>query len=150
MPTPNITDAPITTHTPSTVPAHTPTTTSSPTIKPAVQPVMVPTIAPQQHHFSLLKIIAKTIAWLIIILLSVVAFGACMSHRYRIYYYLRGICFIVTRFLLRLSCTTYILSKLRLSSYSSSSNNNNNFDVGTIIFDNDMSEGLLMRENEYD
>jgi hypothetical protein len=31
-----------------------------------------------------------------------------------------------------------------------SSGSSNNFDVNTIIFDNDMSEGLLMRENEYD
>jgi hypothetical protein len=152
VPTPTLTDAPITTHSPTKVPTHPPT--ASPTAKPAVQPALVPTIAPsqQQRHFSLFKIIAKTVAWLIIILLSVVAFGACMSHRYRIYYYLRSTYYTVTRFLLQLPCTIYILSKLRLSSFSSSNgnNNSNNFDVNTIIFDNDMSEGLLMRENEYD
>jgi hypothetical protein len=96
---------------------------------------------------------AKTIAWLIIIFLSVIAFGAGMSHRYRIYYYLRSTYYVVTRFILRLSCTNYILSKLHLSSFtnnSGGSGSSSNFDVNTIIFDNDMSEGLLMRENEYD
>jgi hypothetical protein len=125
-----------------------------PTIPTAVPPVVVPTVAPsssqQQHHFSILKIIAKTIAWLIIILLSVVAFGAGMSHRYRIYYFLRGLYYTVTRFVLRLSCTNYILSKLSFFSNRSTNSNNSSFDVNTIIFDNDMNEGLLMRENEYD
>jgi hypothetical protein len=113
-------------------------------------PTAVPTASsnnknPTRRHVSLVQIIAKTMAWLILIFLSVVAFGACMSHRYRIYYFLRGCYYTI----LRLDCTIWMVSKLRQLPFVSN-NNNSDYSVNTVIFDNDMNEGLLMRENEYD
>jgi hypothetical protein len=77
--------------------------------------------------------------------LSVLAFGACMSNRYRIYYYLRGSWY---RFL-RMDCTQWILRKTRLDGYffggrSSSSLNDIIFEGGGGA--SDLHEGLLMRE----
>jgi hypothetical protein len=89
---------------------------------------------------SFLRIIGKTIAWLIIIALSVVAFGAIMSNRYRIYFFLRGVWYTV----LRMDCTAFILRKLRFWDGSSGSVDSS---LNTIIFDNEMTEGLLMRED---
>ena len=70
---------------------------------------MTPSSSQQQHHFSILQIIAKTIAWLIIILLSVVAFGAMMSHRYRVYYFLRGMYYVLYRNTIYNAITMYQL-----------------------------------------
>jgi hypothetical protein len=92
----------------------------------------------------MVKILAKTVAWLILILLSVVAFGAAMSHRYRIYYFLRTGYYTV----LGWPCTRWLRSKI--SSVWGGSSSYSPMDVNTILFDNDMNEGLLMRESDYD
>jgi hypothetical protein len=96
--------------------------------------------APPKKPMTFLRIIGKTIAWLIIIALSVVAFGAIMSNRYRIYFFLRGVWYTV----LRMDCTSYLMRKLRFWD-----NNSQGVDssLNTIIFDNEMTEGLLMRED---
>jgi len=88
---------------------------------------------------SFWRIIGKTIAWLILIGLSVLAFGAIMSNRYRIYFFLRGVWYTI----LRMPCTIWVLRKLRLSDYQPVDNS-----LNTIIFDNEMQEGLLMQEND--
>merc|ERR1712232_929497 len=102
-----------------------------------------PPTAPPHHHASIGKIIGKTIAWLILIALSVLLFGAVMSHRYRIFYFLRGVWYTV----LGMECTRWILVKLHLSQYFLSSASDPG-SLNTIIFDQgDPTEGLLMREN---
>jgi hypothetical protein len=125
------------------------THTSSPTPAPHDDtPTAAPTAAstdnhpvpPPQKKMSFLRIIGKTIAWLIIIALSVVAFGAIMSNRYRIYFFLRGVWYTV----LRMDCTVFILRKLR---FWDGSSGNVDSSLNTIIFDNEMTEGLLMRED---
>lgn len=70
------------------------------------------------------------------IFLGVLAFGAVMNHRYRIYYFLRGVWFT----LLGLPCTNYILAKLGIRHDAYQPTN-------TILFDNELSEGLLMQES---
>jgi hypothetical protein len=87
---------------------------------------------------SFLRIIGKTIAWLIIIALSVVAFGAIMSNRYRIYFFLRGVWYTI----LRMDCTLWIMRKLRFWDSDEIDGS-----LNTIIFDNEMTEGLMMRED---
>ena len=119
-------------------------TTSNPTSAPIVQ-TPSPSFRPhaKEKHVSFLQILGKAIAWLIILLLSFVAFGAIMSHRYRIYYFLRGCWFTF----LRLDCTVWLLSKLQFPTgggFRPSMNVSSS--LNTIIFDNEMSEGLLMRE----
>jgi hypothetical protein len=126
VPTPG-TNAPIVTEAPQSK-----TPSAPPSSTPSAHPV------PKKKHISFWRIIGKTIAWLIIILLSVVAFGAFMSHRYRIYYYARTAWYT----LCRLDCTVWLLSKLPFRSSSAV-----NDSLNTIIFDNEMNEGLLMREN---
>ena len=63
-----------------------------------------------------------------------------MQHRYRIYYFARGCYYTV----LRLNCTQWILRKLLRFD-----RGGRNFDnsLNTIIFDNEMTQGLLMQEN---
>jgi len=70
--------------------------------------------------------------------LSVLAFGAIMSNRYRIYYYLRGIWYTFTHKLRR-------LSPLRRRN---GTNADPSSTLNEIIFsdNNDLQEGLLMRE----
>ena len=81
--------------------------------------------------------------------LSVLAFGSCMSNRYRIYYYMRGVWFTF----LRLDCTIYIVRKLRLDRFvygNRRSGGGVDSSLNDIIFEsniNDMQEGLLMRES---
>jgi hypothetical protein len=84
--------------------------------------------------------------------LSVLAFAACMTHRYRIYYYFRGVWYSF----LRLETTHWVLWKLRLEWYfygTSSSGGggrgSNYTSLNEIIFEgnfNGLQEGLLMRE----
>lgn len=112
--------------------------TLAPTMAPSNHGTMAPTNTDEpSQHLSFWRIIGKTIAWLILMGLSVVAFGAIMSHRYRIYFALRGLWYT----LLRLDCTLWILRKLRMDT------SHVDTSLNTIIFDNEMSEGLLMREN---
>jgi hypothetical protein len=131
---PNVTIAP--------TPSHNVTTPS-----PSIAPSHSPTTAPAQstnddnnkHHWSFWSILAKTIAWSIIILLVFLGFGAFMSNRYRIYYFLRGIWYTI----LGMDCTQRILRKLTGRGSVDSG-------LNTIIFEDnpDMSEGLLLRETD--
>lgn len=131
------------TEAPATAPPQTPAPQPPPTSPPVNPPVPPPTDEPaptgnKKEHISFLRIIGKTIAWMILLLLGTVAFGAIMQHRYRIYYFARGCYFTV----LRLSCTQWILRKLRFERGSDVDTS-----LNTIIFDNEMTEGLLMQEN---
>ena len=102
-----------------------------------------PTSAPSDEpvpKMSVWKILSKTIAWLIIIGLSVLAFGGIMSHRYRIYFFLRGVWYTIVR----MDCTQWIFRKLRFGDQQVDSG------LNTIIFDSEMSEGLLLNENRHD
>jgi hypothetical protein len=128
-------------------PTSTPVGTSPPTAAPITaapvissSPTTEPTANPEDasHHVSFFRILTKTIAWLILLGLGLLAFGAIMNHRYRIYFFFRG----VWLTLRQLRCSQWILQKLRIGDYGS-------VDAGlnTIIFDNDMTEGLLLQEN---
>lgn len=102
-----------------------------------------PTAAPSDEvvpKMSFWKILSKTIAWLIFIGLSVLAFGGIMSHRYRIYFFLRGVWYTIVR----MECTQWIFRKLRFGDQQVDSG------LNTIIFDSEMSEGLLLNENRHD
>lgn len=95
-------------------------TTAAPIAPPVPPPVTTtaltrgPVLPPSsddhpRKHILFLRILGKTIAWLIFILLSALAFGAIMSHRYcMIYFFLRGCWYTF----LRLDCTIWLLSKL--------------------------------------
>jgi hypothetical protein len=123
-------------------------TTSAPTATPSKSPVKPPphedkkndkNDTKQHGSFSIWRMLGKTLAILILLFLSVLAFGAIMNHRYRIYYFLRGLWYTI----LGLDCTQWILGKLGLRHRVDTSAMN------TVIFDdNEMSYGLLMQENE--
>ena len=119
----------------------------SPPVAPPV-PMNVPTSAPSdhnnknEHHVSFLRIIGKAIAWMILLFLGTLAFGGFMQHRYRVYYFVRGCYYTV----LRLGCTQWIFSKLRFNNRGGGGAAVDN-SLNTIIFDNEMTEGLLMQEN---
>jgi hypothetical protein len=105
-------------------------------------PTDAPTEPPhhhKEHHASGWKILGKTLAWIIIIALSVLLFGAVMSNRYRIYYYLRSCWY---RFL-RWERTQWLLRKLRLDRLFGQQDS-----LNEIIFDHggDLHEGLLMQD----
>jgi hypothetical protein len=128
-------------------------TTISPTLAPSFAPhnqnqsnvsTAVPSVAPAPDDDVVPKmtfwgIVRKTVAWLIIIALSVLAFGACMSHRYRIYFFLRGVWYTI----LRMRCTQWVFRKLRVVG----SDQQVDSGLNTIIFDSEMSDGLLLNEN---
>ena len=83
---------------------------------------------------------AKTFGWLIIIALGFLLFGAIMSNRYRIYYYLRSAWYSF----LRAEKTVWVLRSLRLDGlvYGGQSDSS----LNDIIFDSgDLNEGLLMQ-----
>jgi len=61
-----------------------------------------------------------------------------MSNRYRIYFFLRGVWYTISR----MECTMWIKRKLRLGDSMQVDTS-----LNTIIFDNEMTEGLLMRED---
>ena len=134
--TANHTKAPATTA-PAPAPVHPPTNEQAPTSLPS-QPQN--NNGNNKEHVSFLRIIGKTIAWMILLLLGTVAFGGFMQHRYRIYYFARGCYYTV----LRLNCTQWILRKLLRFDRGGRSFDNS---LNTIIFDNEMTQGLLMQEN---
>mmetsp|Transcript_12407 Transcript_12407/g.34186 ORF Transcript_12407/g.34186 Transcript_12407/m.34186 type:complete len:289 (-) Transcript_12407:119-985(-) len=134
----------------SSVPSPAPTTapvdaiTDSPTMAPMAAPSLSPTIDNGSHHhhhhkISFWTIVGKTIAWLIIIMLSVLGFGACMSNRYRIYYYLRAAYYSF----LRLRYVQWVIRKLHLQRFVGTGSSES---LNEIIFD-DMQEGLLLQED---
>lgn len=123
--------------------------TSAPSIVPVSPTVApVPTAAPSAqksepaaptHHWSFFRFIEKTIAWCIILVLSLLAFGAIMANRYRIFFFLRGVWYTI----LRMECTGWVLRKLRLGDYQPVDQS-----LNTVIFENEMDQGLLMRETD--
>mmetsp|Transcript_1392 Transcript_1392/g.2923 ORF Transcript_1392/g.2923 Transcript_1392/m.2923 type:complete len:269 (+) Transcript_1392:205-1011(+) len=134
--TPAPTTAPPTTAPPTTA---SPTTASPTTAPPTTIPptTAAPTQAP--HHprrewwIKVLWLLFKTACWMVLAVVFFFAFGAIMSNRYRIYYYLRGTWF-----------TFY--HRLRRG-YGSSDQSAPSSMLNDIIFsDNEMHEGLLMRE----
>lgn len=126
-----------------------PIVTHAPTTKPSVSPSAAPTTftpppRPSSHGgvHGILQILGRTIAWMILLFLATIAFGGIMQNRYRIYYFLRG-CWYT---LLSLSCTRWIMAKLRLSDYFR--NRGVDDSLNTILFENELNEGLLMRETD--
>jgi len=121
-------------------------TTTPVTTKPSPIPTLSPTTSPTQNNKkdhewwnNVWKVIMKSIFWLFMAGLSVLAFGAIMSNRYRIYYYLRGIWYTFTHKLRRFSP---LIRRTDTNADPSST-------LNQIIFsddDNDLQEGLLMRE----
>jgi hypothetical protein len=131
-------------------------TTISPTVSPSFAPhhqnqsnvsTAAPSAAPDDNDvvpkMTFWGIVRKTVAWLIIIALGVLAFGACMSHRYRIYFFLRGVWYTI----LRMRCTQWVFRKLRVFGGSGQQVDSG---LNTIIFDSEMSDGLLLNENNRD
>jgi len=132
------TTAPPTTAPPTTAPPTTaPPTTAPPTTAP---PTPSPTSSPTQHPhhewwINLGKFLLKTVCWMFIAGLFFFAFGAVMSNRYRIYYYLRGLWY-------------SMLQKLKGLRRSGSDGSAPSSTLNDIIFsdNSDLQEGLLMRE----
>lgn len=125
-------------------------TTSNETDRPTEAPATAaPSEAPHDHRrrrrVHWWKVLGKTAAWMVLAGLSVLAFGSCMSNRYRIYYYLRGSWFSF----LRLGCTRSILRTLRLDGFVfGGGRRGRDSSLNDVIFEggNDLHEGLLMRE----
>jgi len=90
---------------------------------------------------SFFRFIEKTIALFIFLVLSLLAFGAIMSNRYRIYFFLRGVWYTI----LGLECTRWIMRKLRISDGGYQPVDRG---LNTVIFENEMDQGLLMRETD--
>lgn len=140
---------------PSTVAPETPApSTAAPSTappEPTDAPVVTvaPTAAPHQGGVSVWRVLAKAVGWMVLAGLCVVAFGACMTHRYRIYYYLRGVWYTF----LRLDCTMWVLRTLRLERFvyggGSGGLGGDYTSLNEIIFDStlgDLQDGLLMRQ----
>uniref|UniRef100_A0A7S1D950 Uncharacterized protein n=1 Tax=Cyclophora tenuis TaxID=216820 RepID=A0A7S1D950_CYCTE len=108
-----------------------------PTYQPTYSATHQPTsgATPKHRKRSFISIAAKTVGWLILITLSVLLFGAVVSNRYRILYASRGMWLHV----LRLGCTRWLLERFRRTSASTQDSS-----LNQIIFDQDLSEGLLM------
>jgi hypothetical protein len=65
-----------------------------------------------------------------------------MSNRYRIYYYIRSAWYSF----LRWEGTRYVIRKLRLERFFGGGQDGGGSALNGIIFDNDMTEGLLMQD----
>lgn len=147
------------------VPTPAPTNSSEPpsaqpsihlTEPPTAAPTHSPSAAPSKnaspsHKASIGKIIAKTLGWLILIALSVLLFGAAMSNRYQIYYALRGVWYTLLqmqctrRVMTKLNaCTRWLMEKLNVRSRDGGGGAAASGSLNEIIFDNDLTEGLLM------
>jgi hypothetical protein len=149
-PSPTTPPSNTTTPAPSTVAPHSAAPVDHPTLAPVEPPTTPPAPAPSPSpppppdptKFSLLRFVEKTLALCILFVLALLAFGAIMQNRYRIYFFLRGVWYTI----LRMSCTHWILVKLRIRSDSTSIDSS----LNAALFENDdmMDQGLLMRENE--
>lgn len=149
--------------TPAPSPNHTHVPTEAPTKHPTkapTKPTRAPTKDPTHHpyvppddddepdhddyhdkknphqHLGFFGMLGRLIAWLILLFLGTLLFGFCMNHRYQIYYVLRGLYYTV----LGWSCTRRLLAQLGLRRPSPA-------ESSTILFDNELSEGLLLQEN---
>mmetsp|Transcript_22984 Transcript_22984/g.50094 ORF Transcript_22984/g.50094 Transcript_22984/m.50094 type:complete len:215 (-) Transcript_22984:267-911(-) len=91
-------------------------------------------------RMSFFRFIEKTIALFILLVLSLLAFGAIMNNRYRIYFFLRGIWYTI----LGMQCTRWVLRKLRLGGDYQPVDQG----LNTVIFENEMDQGLLMRQSD--
>ena len=139
---PTISEPPTLTPTSNTTESFPPSPSPSGPSTASPAPSNIPTQAPtsshhHHHHFSLWKIIGKTIAWLIICGLSVLAFGAIFSNRYRIYYYLKA----SWNSFLRLQGTQKVLRFLRLEGFVYGGGQE--ISLNEIIFDSDLRQGLM-------
>jgi hypothetical protein len=110
----------------------------------------LPPVPPPTDKTSILRILGKTIAWCILLALSILLFGACMSHRYRLW----SLCRNAAYRLQRLECTRNVWERLQRLDPRARGNNSSyagsaHHDLNTIIFDasHEMSEGLLMRDS---
>lgn len=122
------------------IPSAAPTEAKAQTLIPTTITEAPTSVAPATHHMSFLRFIEKTIALFILLVLSLLAFGAIMANRYRIYFFLRGVWYTI----LSMECTRWVLRKLRISpDYTP-------VDPGlnTVIFESEMDRGLLMRETD--
>lgn len=128
-----ITPTPAPTVTPTTSPPTTaePTTASPTTASPTANPP-----SPTQHHkwWKIVKLVLKTGFWMLVAGLFFFAFGAAMSNRYRIYYYVRGLWYSFLR----------KLKSLRRGGQDGGAANSTLNDI--IFSDNDLQEGLLTRD----
>ena len=138
-------------------PTPAPSSNGTGTVPPTVDPTIAPT--PQstdsnddddhEHkhnhkhkHMSFLRIVSKTIFYLILMGFALLGFGACMSNRYRIYYYARNAWYAF----LRWQGTQWLIEKLRLDRlFGESIRNPHDYSsLNDIIFDDD--HGFLMSE----
>jgi len=129
-PTLTPTTAPPTTAEPTTA---TPTTTPSTTVPPTNVP---PSPSPTHHRdwWKITKFVLKTVFWIVVAGLFFFAFGAAMSNRYRIYYFVRGSWY-------------SFLRKLKSSRASGRDGSAPSSTLNDIIFsDNNLQEELLIRE----
>lgn len=67
---------------------------------------------------------------------------AFMANRYRIYFFLRGVWYTI----LQMECTLWLMRKLRIADYFGYQPVDAS--LNTSIFENEMNEGLLMRETD--
>ena len=129
----------VTTITPTPAPTLTPTTSPPTTAEPTTQSPTTapPSPSPAQHHewWKIVKLVLKTAFWMLVAGVFFFAFGAAMSNRYRIYYYVRGLWY-------------SFLRKLKSLWRGGQDRGDASSTLNDIIFsDNDLQEGLLMRDS---
>lgn len=125
-----------TTITPTPAPTVTPTTSPPTTAEPTTASPTTNPSSPTQHHkwWKIVKLVLKTVFWMLVAGLFFFAFGAAMSNRYRIYYYVRGLWYSFLR----------KLKSLRRRGQDGGAANSTLNDI--IFSDNDLREGLLARD----
>mmetsp|Transcript_3213 Transcript_3213/g.6137 ORF Transcript_3213/g.6137 Transcript_3213/m.6137 type:complete len:239 (+) Transcript_3213:100-816(+) len=133
--------APVT-QAPTTAAPTVPGTTPAPTVVPTSQPSGGDKPAPPHHGISFFRFVEKTIAYLILLVLALLGFGAFMANRYRIYFFLRGVWYTI----LQMECTLWLIRQLRLSDYFGYQPVDPSLNPS--IFENELNEGLLMRETD--
>lgn len=127
-----------TTITPTPAPTLTPSTSPPTTAEPTTQSPTTtsPSPSPTQHQkwWKIVKLVLKTGFWMLVAGVFFFAFGAAMSNRYRIYYYVRGLWYSFLR----------KLKSLRGGQNGDATSST----LNDIIFsDSDLQEGLLMRDS---
>jgi hypothetical protein len=115
---------------------------------PTISPTSAPsggTLSPTTPHKGIYfwRFVEKTIAYLILLVLALLGFGALMANRYRIYFFLRGVWYTI----LQMECTLWCMRKLRIADYFGYSHPMDST-LSTSLFENELNEGLLMRETD--